>query len=688
MPSTRNYSQAFSGGELTPEFWGHLGDAKYMSGLATCRNFIPLPHGPATNRAGFRFVLATKDSGAKKSRLIPFTYSTTQTMAIEVGAGYFRFHTLAATVLSAGIPYEVVNPYAEADLFDIHYVQSADVLTLVHPNYPPQELRRLGAANWTLTPVPFVSPLAAPVAASAVASVATGAGLTTVYGYVVTASGAGDARIQESPPSNAVSCTNNLLTTGNKNTVTWAAVASAGAYNVYKNNNGLYGYIGQTNGLTFDDNNILADLSKTPPIQNNPFAAAGNYPGAVTYYEQRRVFAGTIGKPQNLWATRSGTESDLSYSFPTRDDDSIVFRVAAREANTIRHLVPLTSLLLLTSSAEWRVTSVNTDALTPTSVSVKPQSFIGANNTQPIIINNNVLFVASRGGHMREMAYSWQANGYSTGDLSLRAPHLFDGFDMVDLCYSKAPYPITWAVSTSGKLLGLTYVPEQQIGAWSQHDTDGTFESCCCVAEGNEDTLYVIVKRHINGTDVRFVEQLQTRAFSTQAASFFVDAGLTYSGAPATTISGLNHLEGKTVSILGDGAVFPQQVVIGGKITLDQPVSIANIGLPYTSDLYTLPVGPQLDAAFAQGNVKNVDKAYVRVNRSGGIFVGPNADELVQAKQRTTEPYGSPPALISDVVEVVLDPEWGTGGQVLIRQVDPLPLTIVSLTLDITVGGS
>lgn len=684
MPSTRAYSQAFSGGELTPEFWGHIGDAKYMSGLATCRNCIPLPHGPATNRAGFRFVRPTKDSGAKRARLIPFTYSTTQTMALEFGPGYIRFHTMGATLLNAGVPYEVVTPYAEADLFSIHYVQSADVLTLVHPNYPPQELRRLGAVNWTLTSISFVSPLVAPVATAATP---TGTG-TTAYDYLVTASGAGDARIQESPPSNVVSCTNNLLTTGNKNTITWAASAGAGTYNVYKNVNGLYGYIGQTPTMSFDDDNILADLGKTPPIQNNPFPSALNYPGAVTYYEQRRIFAGTLNKLQNIWMTRSGTESDMTYSLPTRDDDSIVFRVSAREANAIRHLVPLTALLILTSSAEMRVSSVNTEALTPTSISVKPQSFIGANNTQPVIINNNVLFVASRGGHLREMAYSWQANGYSTGDLSLRAPHLFDGFDVVDMCYSKAPYPITWAVSTSGKLLALTYVPEQQIGAWSQHDTDGVFESCCCIAEGNEDVLYVVVRRAIGGAPVRYVEQLQSRAFESTGDEFFVDAGLTYSGAPATVISGLDHLEGKTVSILGDGAVFPQQAVTSGTITLANAVSVAHIGLQYTADLFTLPVGPQLDAGFAQGKPKNVNKAYLRVAGTGGIFCGPNADQLVEAKQRTTEPYGSPPRLLTEVVEIVLDPEWGIDGQVLIRQVDPLPLTLVSLTLDMTVGGS
>lgn len=143
MANIRTLQRSFSGGEISPEMFGRNDDAKYQSGLARCRNFITKPQGPAENRPGFAFVRAVKDS-TKKVRLIPFTYSTTQTMVIEMGPGYFRFHTQGATLMSGGVPYEITNPYAEADLFDVHYVQSADVLTLVHPNYAPRELRRLG----------------------------------------------------------------------------------------------------------------------------------------------------------------------------------------------------------------------------------------------------------------------------------------------------------------------------------------------------------------------------------------------------------------------------------------------------------------------------------------------------------------------------------------------------------------
>jgi hypothetical protein len=681
--AVRTFQQAFVGGEISPEMFGRIDDAKYQAGLALCRNFVTKPHGPAENRAGLQFVREVKDSTAAV-RLIPFTYSTTQTMVIELGAGYFRFHTQGATLMDGAVPYEIANPYDEADLFDIHYVQSADVLTLVHPNYAPRELRRLGATNWTLTTITFGSSISAPSSPS----VSTAGTSETKYDYTYVVTSIDSEGVIESGASTEATVSSNLLTTGATNTISWTAVTGASRYDVYKLQGGLFGYVGQTDGTSIVDDNIAPDLSKTPPIHDNVFNAAGDYPAAVSYFEQRRCLAGTTNKPQNIWLTKSGTESDMSYSLPTRNDDRIAFRVAAREANTIRHIVPLSELVLLTSSAEWRVTSLNSDAITPTTISVRPQSYVGASNVQPVIINNTLLYSAARGGHVRELAYNWQAGGFITGDLSLRAPHLFDTFNINDIAYAKSPYPIVWFVSSNGKLLGLTYVPEQQVGAWHQHDTDGTFETCTTVAEGNEDVLYVVVKRTIDGVEKRYVERLASRQFVDQADGFFVDSGLTYDGVPADEISGLDHLEGKTVSILADGAVHPQRTVSGGAVTLDIEASKAHIGLPIEADVQTLPLALQLrDGSYGQGHVKNVNKAWLRVYRSSGVFVGPNAEQLVEHKQRRAEPYGSPPALKTDEIELALHPQWAQGGQVFIRQADPLPLTLNSITTEVIIGG-
>ena len=679
---TRAYSRSFVGGELTPEFFGQIADAKFQSGLALCRNFRVLPHGPVQNRSGFEFVREVKDS-SKKTRLIPFEYSTTQTMVLEVGNTYVRFHTMGATLLSGASPYEVATSYTEAYLPTLRYVQSADVLTLCSTQYAPAELRRSGALSWALTPIVFASAMVPPTGVTATATAGATPGTPITHEYVVSSIGA--SNLDESVVSTSASCSNNLFDTGAKNTITWTAATGALRYNIYKKSNGLWGYLGQASGTSFTDDNITPDIAKTPPEANNPFAGAGDYPGAVTYFEQRRCFAGTTNKPQNMWLTRSGTESNLTYSIPTRDADSIAFRVVARQANTVRHLVPLSNLLALTSSAEWRVTSVNTDALTPSSISVKPQSYIGAGDAQPVIVNNNVIYGAARGGHAREMAYNWQAGGYVTGDLSLRAPHLVDGLDIVDMAFSKSPYPIIWMVSSNGKLLGLTYVPEQQIGAWHQHDTDGLFESICVVAEGAEDVLYAVIKRVINGATKRYVERMRPRA-STLVDAFHVDAGLTYNGAPATVFSGLGHLEGKIVSILNDGAVHRQLTVVGGSVTLDVAGSKVHIGLPFNSDIQTLPLALEIPG-FGQGTKKNVNKVFLRVDKSSGISAGPSFETLTAAKIRTTESYGSAPRLQTRMVEVVNRSAWGDDAQVCVRQSDPLPLTITALTLDLALGG-
>lgn len=684
MANVRTYKASFNGGELTPEFFGQIGDAKFQTGLALCRNFVVKPQGPIENRAGLAFVREVKNS-SKRVRLLPFTYSTTQTMILELGAGYFRFHTQGATLLSGDQPYEVTNPYAEADLFDIHTTQSGDVLTLVHPNHPTKELRRLGATSWALTDIEYTPQVSTPTDAAAVSS---GSGTQYDYSYVVTTFSAD--LLTQSLPSDPATCTNNLYAPGAKNTISWVRPDDAPLgtqFAVYKLSGGTYGYIGRTTATTLVDDNIAPDLSLTPPTFDQVFQAPGDYPAATSYYEQRRVFAGTVNAPQKVWMTRSGTESDLSYSLPTKDDDRIAFRIAALQASTIRHVVPLSDLLVLTSSAEFRITSVNTDALTPTSISVKPQSYIGSSNVQPCIINSNLLYAAARGGHVREMAYSREANGYASGDLSLRSIHLFDDHEIADMAYAKAPMPIVWAVSTSGKLLGLTYVPEQQVGAWHQHDTDGMFESCAVVAEGREDVLYVVVRRLVQGGERRYIERLSSRRFANLAEGFFVDSGSTYRGAPQATITGLNWLEGKTVSILADGAVHPRRVVVDGAITLDNPASVVHVGLPITADAQTLPLVAQIDTGYGQGRVKNVNKVWMRVVRSSGIFAGPSVDRLVQFKQRTTEPYGTPPTLRSDEIEIDVRPDWGNDASIIVRQSDPLPITITSMTMEVSIGN-
>lgn len=579
--------------------------------------------------------------------------------------------------------YTVSTPYVEADLFDLHFVQSADVLTIVHPDYAPRELRRLSATSWQLSTITFAPTIAAPASTTATAG-GPGGGTPTTYYYKTTALASSTLEESLASPSANASC--DLSVAGNYIDVTPAAVTGATRYNIYKLSNGLYGYIGQTDGTAFRDNNVTADVSQTPPEANTPFSGAGEYPGAVGYHEQRRCFGGSDNKPQNFWATRSATENNLSYSIPSRDDDAIALRIAAREVNRIRHIVSLDHLLLLTSGGEWKIAPQNSDVLTPASAAPKQIAAEGANNVQPAIASGAVLYVQESGARLREMRYQWESNGFTVRDASIMAPDLFDSYTITDMAYSKAPHKMLWCVRSDGRLLGLTYLPEHEVLGWHEHETDGLFESVAVVKEGGEHVLYVVVKRTINSRTVRYIERLHTRQIDAQEDAFFVDAGLTYDGSATNTITGLWHLEGKEVAVLADGAEHPRVTVEDGAITLEAEASVAQIGLPITADVQTLPLSFEAQA-LGQGVAKNVNSVALRVKDSSGFQIGPTFGQLVEWTQRRDEPYGSPPAFYTGLVDVTVMPEWGDDAQVCVRQEAPLPVAILSMVLDVAVGG-
>lgn len=600
-------------------------------------------------------------------------------------------NTTAFGVFTAGnmaSVYEIVSPYAHTDLFDVngalqlHFAQNNDVFTLTHPSYQARELRRSGPTAWafnTVTVVPVQPAPTLPVATP------TGAGAIT-YTYAVTAVAANP--IEESVQTVDASCVNNLAAGGQFNTITFTNAAGASRYQIYKKINGIYGFIGQcSDGVTgFVDNNITPNVGLVPPIANDPISAVDNYPNAVGYFQGRRWFAGSNNKPQSLNGTRPGTESNMTYSIPTQASDAITVKLTSRQNYTIRHIVPLSVLILLTSGSEWKVFS-DAGPVTPFTINYTPEDYIGASNVAPVTTASAILYAADRGGRVREMKFQWQQQGFRSSDISILAPHLFDTYTLSSMAFARAPYPIAWMTRSDGTLLGLTYVQEQEVAAWHHHDTSGTFECVCVTPEGAEDVLYTITKRTINGRTVRYVERQRTRLFGALANAFFVDAGLTYSGAPATVISGLFHLEGATVAILADGAVQPQQVVTNGAITLLSSASVVHIGLPYVCDFETLPLSAEQVMAAAQGMNKNINEVLIRLNNSSGVFAGPSTSKLVAMKQRTTEPYGSPPALVSDVFRIVLAPSWNYNATLCIRQPDPLPVTVLSLVLNAAEGS-
>lgn len=677
---------SFAGGELAPSLHARVDLAKYQVGLKTCRNFMVLAHGGVTNRAGTTFVGEVQNSG-NVTRLIEFEFNTEQTYVLEFGDYVMRIIKDGGLVIDPGTGQivEITTPYPSSDVRDINFAQSADTMTLCHPNYPPYELTRSDHHVWNLATITFGTTLVTPTGLGITANGKDTAQPTTTYSYKVTSSTTDP--VIESLPSAAVTVNNNALTSTTTNTITWNAVPGADQYHIYKLQGGIHAYVGTSDGTSFTDDNIKPDMEDTPQQAKNPFSGPGNYPAVANYFQQRLVFAQTDNDPQSVFMSQSGDYHNFNTSVPLKDSDAITLTIASRQVNKIRHLVAMSNLMLLTSGGEWDL-SGSDGTISPSTVGVKPRGYRGAAAVSPLTVGNAVLYVQAMGSIVRDLQYGdfgTQSGNLNGMDLTVMANHMFAGHTIVDWAYAQTPNSIIWAVRDDGLLLGLTYLKEHEVYAWHRHDTDGQVESVCSIREGHEDAVYFVVKRTVGGVERRYVERLHTRQFEDVADAFFVDCGLSYDGAPATTISGLDHLEGKTVSILADGNVHVQRVVQGGEITLNQAASKVHIGLPIEADIETLnlEVGDQM----TQGRRKSISSLTIRVEKTRGGFLGPDAGNLIEYKQRDFEGYGDPIDMHTGDLRVTLPDMWGDQGGVFIRQSDPLPMTILAVIPEVTIGG-
>jgi hypothetical protein len=575
------------------------------------------------------------------------------------------------------------NAVSGASLYRVYKVDSSPGIVSETPDTSADMPTGPGPFAGDGTTAPTVADTGAP-------STPTGVTAEIVFGeedkYAVSA--VSEDTGEESLPSSSFTLNNDMTIDGNKNTLSWDAVTGASKYYVYRFDNGLWGFIGESTTTIFTDENITPDTSQGPQEGNNPFNATGDYPRCVTFYEQRLAFGGSINEPSAIWLGQTANYENFGSASPATDADAIIFRIRSREKNEIRGLVPVRGLGAFSSVAEWMITGSNGDFLGQNPV-IKPQSYRGMSYVQPIAVGNVVLFSQARGGVVRDFSYDFASDGFTGADLTVLARHLFVGKSIKAWAYAQAPDSIVWVVLDDGSLVSLTYMREHEVWAWTRHETDGTFEDVAVIPEGDEDVPYFIVNRTINSQTKRYIEKLHTREFADATECFFVDSGLTYDGDAVTSIRGLYHLEGKTVSVLADGNVVSGLTVTGGAITLPNEASVVHAGLPYEALMKTLDIdiGAVKGIGTVQGRYKSVGEITMRVQDTRGIFVGPREDRLTEWKQRQGEAWGEAIGLYTGDISLTPTGDWTRGGTMFIKQADPLPMTILALMPDLALGG-
>jgi len=666
--------------------------------------------------------------------------STTNTFALtgEDSTSYDAYSSGG----TASKTYEIATTYTSAELSELQFTQSADVMYIVHPNHPPAKLSRTAHTTWTLDDVDFqVGPFldtnttattlttsattvgtGRTLTASAITGINSGTGFqTTDVGRLVKL-GDGWGEITARTSTTVVTWTITVAATGSG-----AAVWSLGAW-----------------------------------------SATTGYPRTVSFFEQRLVFGGSSSYPQTIWASESGLYEEFDVGDGSAAD-AFIYTIAANKVNVIRWLAPSRDLIVGTVGGEFKVGRPAGEPLKPDNVNIAQQTTYGGYTTQPIQIGSEVLFVQRQQRKVRSFAYRFEDDAYQAPDMTLLAEHITDT-GIVDVDYAQEPDSIYWAARTDGTLLGMTYHREEDVVAWHRHifggsnkfifngatgvldylndanfngyititahglstgdevtysagggtkipelteggtyyvfardantleladtyaqavdrtikrisdgigashslSTKAKIKSITSINETLENQVWIICERRINDTKRQYIEYLDPTLNMDCTLSALVNDGL-------TVVTGLNHLEGESVQVLVGDAVFPNQTVTGGSISVTLPTSASfksiEIGLGYTSKIKTMRIESGSQAGTAQARKKRYNEVVVRLYKSVGLTV--NGDQIPFRSSST--PMGQ------DIAEFTGDKRvsnlgWNRDGQIEIEQTQPLPMTVLGIT--------
>jgi len=671
-----------------------------------------------------------------------FTVASSTTNTFELTGEDSTSYDAYSSGGTASKTYEIATTYTSAELSELQFTQSADVMYIVHPNHPPAKLSRTAHTTWTLDDVDFqVGPFfdtnttattlttsattvgtGRTLTASAITGINSGTGFqTTDVGRLVKL-GDGWGEITARTSTTVVTWTITVAATGSG-----AAVWSLGAW-----------------------------------------SATTGYPRTVSFFEQRLVFGGSSSYPQTIWASESGLYEEFDVGDGSAAD-AFIYTIAANKVNVIRWLAPSRDLIVGTVGGEFKVGRPAGEPLKPDNVNIAQQTTYGGYTTQPIQIGSEVLFVQRQQRKVRSFAYRFEDDAYQAPDMTLLAEHITDT-GIVDVDYAQEPDSIYWAARTDGTLLGMTYHREEDVVAWHRHifggsnkfifngatgvldylndanfngyititahglstgdevtysagggtkipelteggtyyvfardantleladtyaqavdrtikrisdgigashslSTKAKIKSITSINETLENQVWIICERRINDTKRQYIEYLDPTLNMDCTLSALVNDGL-------TVVTGLNHLEGESVQVLVGDAVFPNQTVTGGSISVTLPTSASfksiEIGLGYTSKIKTMRIESGSQAGTAQARKKRYNEVVVRLYKSVGLTV--NGDQIPFRSSST--PMGQ------DIAEFTGDKRvsnlgWNRDGQIEIEQTQPLPMTVLGIT--------
>lgn len=631
MSRIRQVKTTFTAGEVSRTLLGRGDLRAYDNGALTLQNVFIQPTGGVTRRAGLRYI----DTARGQGRLIAFEFNTEQTYLLALSNGKLDIYSDNTLVSTLDAPWD------EDQIKNIAWTQSADTMLIVHSDLPPKKLIRTSGGVFSLVDWAFFD----------------------------------DGGVIRQPYYKFSETTVTLTPSATTGTIT--ITASAPVFTADHEGTRLRIAGKEVEITDFDSATVitatvietLPGITATIDWQEQAFSAVHGFPTTVAFHQGRLVIGGSRDLPNRLWFSKSNDLFNFDLGMGL-DDESIEFGILSDQVNAIRGLLSGRHLQVFTSGSEWMVSG---DPLTPTTVQVKRQTRIGSltdRHVPPVNVEGATLFIARNKQQICEFIYTDLEQAYQTTDLALLSRHLI--INPIDQDFDSRRR-LLFMVREDGKLVVLTVYRAESVAAWTLQDTDGDILSVAVVG----DSAYVLTQRNGDVMIELFDDDLN------------LDSALDgTSETPALIWSGLDHLEGQSVSILADGIIHPGRVVTGGSITLDNAATQVVIGLPYTHIVEPLPPGSATEDG--SGRAVRLIEAVFRLNETAALRLdtGRGLQDIALRQIGIDATPGTPPPLVSADIRIRAF-GWHPGGSQSLWRIEqdaPLPFTLLAVMTELKVN--
>ncbi|MBF0269343.1 MAG: hypothetical protein HQL44_12210 [Alphaproteobacteria bacterium] len=626
MPNLKTIKTNFTSGEISPGLLGRGDLRAYENGAMRLRNVVVAPTGGASRRPGLAYI----DTADGKGRLVGFEFNTEQVYLLVFTDGRMDVYQDGAWVAGKDVP------WTEAQLAQLSWTQSADTLLVTHPDVQPRKITRSSHVDWSVAVWSFTE----------------------------------ESNLLRQPYHKFTAPEVTLTPSATSGSITLTASANlfdaahVGQRFRIKSKQVAITAVSSPTSASAETKEDLEDTSATEDWDEAAFSSLRGWPVCCCFHQDRLVIGGSRDLPNRMWLSKSSElwNFDLGEGL---DDESIEFTLLSDQVNAVRAVFSGRHLQVLTSGAEWMVTG---SPLTPGKIQVNRQTRNGSmvdRQVPPRDVDGATIFAGRTGNDLREFLYTDIEQAYTSHDLAMLAGHLCNG--PVDMDYDPA-MRLLYVVMSDGSIAAITNYRAEQVTAWSLLTTDGLFHSVAVVG----DSAYVLVERQGDYLIECFDPTLNT------------DSALLGEGEePGDIWSGLDHLEGRTVSVVGDGLPVGSAVIEGGSLLLDHPATTVEAGLAFMHEIQPLPPAGQVKP------VRLISAAFrLQDTQALRVDVGKGAQPIPFKHLGVESALDAPAQPFSGEVKLralgwrrnLAEPLW------VVRQSDPLPSTVLSVTTETKVS--